>query len=63
MRVKVEATWNGLRDGEGFRLTFPCGGRESVQGRQWGRRTATEALDIAEHVYHLNRRLVRFDVH
>ena len=63
MIVRVEATWDGSRDGHGFRLTMPDGRRESVRGEAWDRKTASQALDLLEHVYHVKRGAVRFDVH
>lgn len=59
MIVKVERCWGG---GEKlyFRLTMPCGSRESVIGEVWDRKTASEALDIVEKLYGANRRSVRF---
>lgn len=60
-RIKVESCWGG---GErfSFRLTFPDGSRESISGDTWTRKTASQALDIAEHVYGYDRRNVRFEV-
>jgi hypothetical protein len=42
---------------------MPDGRRESIRGEAWTRRTASEALDIIEKVYHIERGAVRFDVH
>jgi hypothetical protein len=63
MKVKVEACWSG-GDNHYFRLTMPDGSRESVTPDEpmiWSRKTATEALNVLESVYHVERRKVRFD--
>lgn len=65
MRIHVELCYNGRRDKEIYRLTLPTGAREYVSvpdGDGWTRKAATKALDILEHVYHYNRRGIRFQV-
>lgn len=65
MKVKVEACWAG-GERHYFRLTLPDGRREQVtpaSPQHWDRAVATEALDILENVYHLDRSKVRFDHH
>ena len=54
MTIKVEKTLSGLR------LTTPKGEREFINDDEWSRKTAIEALNIFEHVYHFNRRNIRF---
>ena len=58
-RIKVEACWGG-GERHYFRLTMPGGYREFVTGYRWTRRQAKNALDLAEHVYHMDRPRVRF---
>jgi hypothetical protein len=61
MKIKVEACSGSDHY---YRLNIPHNGRvcrEFVKGETWGRREATEALDMLEALYHLNRRSVRFD--
>lgn len=61
MKVRVEACWNGHK--HYFRLTIPPkSSREFVVAEQWGRKEATEALDLLEYVYKIPRKSVRFDV-
>lgn len=61
MIIKAERCWGG-GENFSFRLTMPCGARESVKGEEWTRAVAREALNIAEYVYGLKRRNVKFDV-
>ena len=63
MKVNVERCWSGGGDRFTFRLTLPDGSREIVSGQEWNRRTASEALDVLESVYHLKRTAIRFVVH
>ena len=57
MIVKVEKCWAGQ---EVYRLTLPDGSRERINRDTWNRQAASEALDLLEHVYHLERRKIRF---
>ena len=59
MTVRVERCWSGGNKFS-FRLTFPEGKREHIVGYQWSRRVASEALDIAQHLYGARRQNVRF---
>lgn len=59
MRVKVESCW-GANNKYYFQLTFKDGSREFVRGDQWTRKVASEALDIAENLYGLKRKNVKF---
>ena len=61
IRVKVEGCWGGKE--RYFLLTWGNGHWQHLHAEKWNRRTASEALNILEHVYHLDRRSVRFDVH
>ena len=60
MTIIVESTWNGRENG--FRVTLPNGGREQFTAYKWTRTIASKVLDVLEHVYHLNRTSIRFDV-
>jgi hypothetical protein len=60
MRVQVERCW-GANNNYFFRLTFKNGEREYVRGDEWTRAVATEALNIAENLYGLKRKNVKFD--
>jgi hypothetical protein len=62
MLVQVERCWCGNFN-YSFQLTFPGGKRESVKGEDWTRETASQALNIAEHLYGANRHSVRFQHH
>ena len=59
MRIKVEACWAG-NETYYFRLTLPCGARESIRGERWTRALASEALDKLEALYGVRRSSVRF---
>ncbi len=54
MTIKVERTLSGLR------FTTPKGEREFINDSEWSRKTAIEALNLFEHVYHFNRKNIRF---
>ena len=62
MKIKVESCWSG-GDKFSFRLTLPNGQWESVQGEVWDKQLASEALDLLESVYGLDRKNIRFDHH
>ena len=55
-KIYVEATGPT----PGYRITMPDGSRENINGYKWGRKEASRILDIAEHVYKIKRRNVRF---
>lgn len=60
MNVEVERCWGGNNRCY-FRLTLPDGSRETVTGGSWWTRaTATEALNLLEVLYGVQRRGVRF---
>lgn len=50
------------RSGDQFdiRLSIPYAGHEYIDGREWTRKTAKEALDLLEKVYHIPRKTIRF---
>lgn len=61
MRVEVESCWNGKSSY--YQITFPYLSkkvRERINKENWNRKAATEALDLLEKVYGLNRKNVRF---
>jgi hypothetical protein len=61
MTVKVEKCVGG--SSTYFRLTFPYGSitlREFILQEYWSRRTATEARDVLEKVYHFRRNSIKF---
>ena len=58
MIVKVEKCWAGQE--VYHRLTLPDGSRERINSATWNRKAAAEARDLLEHVYHLERRKIRF---
>lgn len=60
MIVHVEACWAGKEPYQ--RLTLPDGSRDRIERDTWDRKAATEALDLLENVYHLERRKIRFQV-
>ena len=62
MRVKVERIWPGDK----WQLSFAHNGREAheyVRAEQWTRKQSTEALNLLESVYGVNRRNIKFDIH
>ena len=63
MKVQVAPCFGGsLR----HRLEFMHGGQlcvETVRTEVWDRKAATEALDILQYVYGVNRRNVRFEIY
>ena len=58
MNIRIEATWTGHK--MGFTVYIPNGGQYFVNGEDWGRKQATEALDIMEKLHGLTRRNIRF---
>lgn len=60
MIVKVIAEWNGMSDGNRFRLEMRDGRSGVIRARDWNRDTARRALDLLEVVYGLKRSLIRF---
>lgn len=59
MKIKVERCL-----GNKFRLTTPCGSRESIshdEGDTWSRKYATQALNLFERVYGYKRSSIRFE--
>jgi hypothetical protein len=62
MTIKVESCWSG-GDKYAFRLTLPNGEREHIGGDKWTRFHASQALDLLESVYGLNRKNIRFRHH
>lgn len=66
MKVIVERCIRGKDDGNwNYRLTFRCHRgdsihRESIIAPDWTRRQSSEALDILEYLYGVDRKAVRF---
>lgn len=63
MKVAVRHEFtNSMRFRLTFRFRLPCTNLcvEYVRSEQWDKKTATEALDLLQYVYGINRRNVRF---
>lgn len=66
MKVIVERCFRSKNDGNcNYRLTFRCFRgdslhRESIIAPDWTRRQSSEALDILEYLYKVNRKNIRF---
>jgi hypothetical protein len=66
MKIKVESCWAG-NSNYNFRLSWVDGGkafRESitcVDGEDWDRSYAIQALNLLENVYGLERKRIRFE--